>query len=138
MFRNVECVALHQQYLNNTQVTDAGLENLKGLTNLTDLFLNNTQVTDAGVKELQKALPNCHIDRRPVRALQVQPLVKPPQPQPRQRPGPLQWDPPVHPPWQPPVHPRDQAPEPRPSSSDPEDQLASRRSAAVNRIRVHS
>ena len=43
----------------NTKVTDAGLEHLKGLTSLRDLHLWNTQVTDDGVKELQEALPNC-------------------------------------------------------------------------------
>jgi hypothetical protein len=26
------------------------------------LYLNNTQVSDAGVAELQKALPNCYIE----------------------------------------------------------------------------
>ena len=50
-------------YLNRTQITDAGLEHLKGLTNLEDLWLNGTQVTDEGVKKLQQALPNCGIHR---------------------------------------------------------------------------
>ena len=49
--------------LNNTKVTDAGLEHLKGLTALKHVSLNNTQVTDAGVARLQKALPSCKIDR---------------------------------------------------------------------------
>ena len=43
--------------LNDTQVTDAGLVQLKGLTKLRQLFLQDTQVTDAGVKDLQQALP---------------------------------------------------------------------------------
>jgi len=47
--------------LRGKQVTDAGLEHLKGLTNLRTLHLQHTQVTDAGVNELKKALPNCKI-----------------------------------------------------------------------------
>ena len=43
------------------EITDAGLAGLKGLTNLGSLNLENTQVTDAGVAELRKALPNCSI-----------------------------------------------------------------------------
>ncbi|MCY2990029.1 MAG: hypothetical protein NTY19_19470 [Planctomycetota bacterium] len=49
--------------LRDTQVTDAGLEHLRGLTQLIFLDLANTQVTDKGVAELQKALPNCKITR---------------------------------------------------------------------------
>jgi formylglycine-generating enzyme required for sulfatase activity/dsDNA-binding SOS-regulon protein len=49
--------------LNETQVTDAGLVHLAGLTKLKGLVLNDTQVTDAGVAELKKALPRCHIQR---------------------------------------------------------------------------
>ncbi len=47
--------------LSFTQVTDAGLVHLKGLTKLKYLGLNRTQVTDEGVKKLQGALPNCEI-----------------------------------------------------------------------------
>jgi hypothetical protein len=39
--------------LNNTQVTDAGLVHLKGLTNLRELDLNHTQVTDSGLVHLK-------------------------------------------------------------------------------------
>ena len=49
--------------LNNTQITGAGLVNLKGLNNLKDLDLSGTNVTDAGIAELQKALPNCEIEK---------------------------------------------------------------------------
>jgi len=49
--------------LNNTQVTDAGLKHLSGLSELEFLWVHNTEVTDAGVAELQKALPNCKIFR---------------------------------------------------------------------------
>jgi hypothetical protein len=44
-------------------VTDAGLESLKGLTQLHELYLWGPKITDAGVKDLQKALPNCKIVR---------------------------------------------------------------------------
>ena len=47
----------------DTQVTDAGLENLKGLHQLQSLWLCCTKVTDDGLKKLQQALPNCQIER---------------------------------------------------------------------------
>jgi hypothetical protein len=37
----------------NQQVTDAGLEQLKGLTTLTSLSLDGTKVTDAGLEQLK-------------------------------------------------------------------------------------
>jgi hypothetical protein len=49
--------------LENTQVTDAGLQHLKGLSQLQQLLLNRTKVTSKGVKKLQQALPNCNIER---------------------------------------------------------------------------
>ena len=49
--------------LNFTQVTDAGLVHLTGLTKLKDLRLVGTQVTDQGVSELQKTLPNVQVTR---------------------------------------------------------------------------
>ena len=45
------------------QVTDAGLEHLKGLANLDVLVLAGTDVTDTGVAELKKALSKCDIRR---------------------------------------------------------------------------
>ena len=55
---------LRELYLDETKVTDAGLEHLAGLTNLQKgLNLTLTQITDAGVAELQKALPNCDISK---------------------------------------------------------------------------
>jgi Leucine-rich repeat (LRR) protein len=47
--------------LYDTQVTDAGLEHLKGLTSLTKLSLSRTPITDAGLAEIKAALPNCDI-----------------------------------------------------------------------------
>ena len=44
------------------KVTDAGLEHLKGLTELTFLQLFGTKVTDNGVDKLQAALPKCFIN----------------------------------------------------------------------------
>ena len=54
---------LEELGLSSTRVTDAGLVHLKGLTKLEKLGLVGTQVTDAGVAELQKALPKCRISR---------------------------------------------------------------------------
>ena len=45
--------------LNDTQVTDAGLEYLKGLTSLYSLALSGTQVTAQGIDSLRQALPDC-------------------------------------------------------------------------------
>ena len=47
-----ELADLRELVLSDTQVTDAGLEHLKGLTNLTDLHLGDTQITDAGLEHL--------------------------------------------------------------------------------------
>jgi len=48
-------------FLNNMQTSDAGLVHLKGLAKLGSVQLNGTQVTDAGVAELKQALPGCRI-----------------------------------------------------------------------------
>jgi hypothetical protein len=50
---------LYELSLNDTTVTDAGLEYLRGLTNLKLLFLDRTHVTDEGVKQIRQALPKC-------------------------------------------------------------------------------
>ena len=55
------CFALQSLDLRKTEITDAGLVNLKGLTGLQWLYLMGTKVTEAGVAELKKALPNCKI-----------------------------------------------------------------------------
>jgi hypothetical protein len=44
-----------------TQITDAGVVHLRGLTKLQRLDLDYNKVTDTGVADLQKALPNCKI-----------------------------------------------------------------------------
>jgi Leucine-rich repeat (LRR) protein len=56
-------VQLQSLGLSETQVSDNGLANLKGLTKLQVLRVSGPNVTDAGVNKLQKALPNCKIDR---------------------------------------------------------------------------
>ena len=48
--------------LYGTAVTDAGLEQLKGLKHLRSLYLWQTKVTPEGVKALQAALPGCDIN----------------------------------------------------------------------------
>ena len=45
--------------LSNTKITDAGLENLKGLPHLGTLSLDKTLVTDNGFRRLQAAMPGC-------------------------------------------------------------------------------
>ena len=44
-------------FLSDTQITDAGLVHLEGLTSLTWLFLSRTQITDAGLAKLKETLP---------------------------------------------------------------------------------
>ncbi|MFP6610941.1 MAG: hypothetical protein VB835_01430, partial [Pirellulales bacterium] len=44
---------LKELLLYNTKITDAGLEHLKGLTNLELLIIRHTQVTDAGLEHLK-------------------------------------------------------------------------------------
>jgi hypothetical protein len=44
-----------------TQITDAGLEHLKGLTSLKSLNVRGTGVTDAGLSEFKAALPKCRV-----------------------------------------------------------------------------
>ena len=48
----------------NTQVTDASLAHLNGLTNLKSLALRRTKVTDAGLEHLQKLTNLYHLDLR--------------------------------------------------------------------------
>ena len=47
--------------LRNTQVSDAGLLHLGELGDLVTLYLDGTQVTNEGVQELQSRLPDCDI-----------------------------------------------------------------------------
>jgi hypothetical protein len=52
---------LQELHLRGTQVTDAGLHHLEGMTNLDELDLTDTKVTAAGVETLQQSLPACKI-----------------------------------------------------------------------------
>jgi hypothetical protein len=49
--------------LNDTKVTDAGLQHLKGLKHLRRLDVRKTNVTEAGVADLRRALPGAEILR---------------------------------------------------------------------------
>ena len=51
-------------YLGSTNVSDAGLEHLRGLTYLGWLDLRGTKVTGAGVRRLEQALPGRNISYR--------------------------------------------------------------------------
>ena len=53
-----ELIALH---LGGTEITDAGLEQLKGLSSLDTLDLTEIKVTIEGVNKLKQALPDCKI-----------------------------------------------------------------------------
>ena len=50
--------------LRGTQVSDAGLAHLRGLTQLWHLDLNKTQVTDAGAGSAQRRVPAHQLQRR--------------------------------------------------------------------------
>ncbi len=52
---------LRKLYLSETQVSDAGVANLRFLMDLQTLWLEGTQVTAAGVSALKILLPNCQI-----------------------------------------------------------------------------
>ena len=52
---------LQELRLDYTRVTDAGVQNLKGLTRLQELHLDGTEVSDKDVGKLHQALPNCTI-----------------------------------------------------------------------------
>jgi Leucine-rich repeat (LRR) protein len=44
---------LERLSVRKTQITDAGVEHLKGLTNLAGLDLSDTQITDAGLTDVK-------------------------------------------------------------------------------------
>ncbi len=49
-------------HLEGPKVTDSDLKNLKELKGLQELWLSYTQITDAGLKDLKQALPKATID----------------------------------------------------------------------------
>lgn len=69
-----ELTQLTHLSLRHAEITDAGLEHLKGLSQLEDLDIQHTRVTDAGLKHLQglKRLKWLHISgtRSPANALE--------------------------------------------------------------------
>jgi hypothetical protein len=54
---------LKRLFLNQTHITDAGLNDLREFKNLTHLGLKDTQLTNAGLQELRQSLPNVNIER---------------------------------------------------------------------------
>ncbi len=54
---------LRTLWLDATQLTDAGLAQLKGLSTLKNLSLTKTKVTSSGVEALRKALPQVAVER---------------------------------------------------------------------------
>jgi hypothetical protein len=49
--------------LSGTSVSDAGLSNLKGMTRLQWLYISSTQTSAAGDQELKQAMPKLDIQR---------------------------------------------------------------------------
>ena len=52
---------LRELCLSNTEVSDAGLDNLTGLHELERLWVIGTKVTGAGEKKVKQTLPNCSV-----------------------------------------------------------------------------
>ena len=61
-FRRMSITMISKFGIGSADITNAGLQHLKGLTNLEELiYFSDTKVTDAGVKGLQKSLPKLKI-----------------------------------------------------------------------------
>jgi hypothetical protein len=52
---------LRELGLDNTSVTDEGIEQLAGVASLRSLSLQNTSISKDGLANLRGALPNCTI-----------------------------------------------------------------------------
>ena len=50
-------------FLNNTKISDIGLEHLKGLSHLRTLFVCGTKVTAAGAQKIEQSIPYCDVRR---------------------------------------------------------------------------
>ena len=61
----VECQAIQGLWLQETQISDAGLKQLSGLTTLGEIWLTGSKVTAAGVEAFRKARPECGISWDP-------------------------------------------------------------------------
>ncbi len=51
-------ITLEWLHVGKTNITDAGLDKLKSLSNLKELVINNTVVSKNAIKALQEKLPN--------------------------------------------------------------------------------
>jgi hypothetical protein len=60
---NQDSSGLERLNLGKTEITDAGLVHLKGLTKLEGLYLRGTKTTPAGIMSFKEALPVCRISR---------------------------------------------------------------------------
>ena len=54
--------SLKKLWLDRTQITDQGLEELKSLKELESISVENTSVTLEGVRQLRKALPWANVE----------------------------------------------------------------------------
>ena len=57
-------VGLKVLHIESSEITDAGVKSLAGLTKLTKLILSrHAKVTEAGITDLKEAIPNLDIER---------------------------------------------------------------------------
>jgi Leucine-rich repeat (LRR) protein len=54
---------LQKLFISYTNITDASVPTIKGLTNLNTLYMQGTKISNEGVQEITAALPNCRIVR---------------------------------------------------------------------------
>jgi hypothetical protein len=54
---------LEELWLNQTEISDSGLGDLRHLKKLRSISVTDTQVTDAGIAALREALPGLEVRR---------------------------------------------------------------------------